>query len=90
MHTQTCPTHYVTNKHSGGEKKKKLNYTQFTVVTIQKGNPVLVICQTFFYGNSATFDSIKMKGKMEQSNHLPTHAHKTQTYWPSQANNKLI
>lgn len=27
---------------------------------------------------------------MEQSNHLHTHAHKTQTYWPSQANNKLI
>lgn len=27
---------------------------------------------------------------MEHGNHLHTHAHKTQTYWPSQANNKLI
>lgn len=27
---------------------------------------------------------------MEESKHLHTHAHKTQTYWPSQANNKLI
>lgn len=27
---------------------------------------------------------------MEHGNHLHTHVHKTQTYWPSQANNKLI
>lgn len=27
---------------------------------------------------------------MEASEHLRTHAHKTQTYWSSQANNKLI
>lgn len=31
-----------------------------------------------------------MKGKIKKSKHLHTHAHKTQTYWPSQANNKLI
>lgn len=29
-------------------------------------------------------------GKLKENNFAHTHAHRTQTYWPSQANNKLI
>lgn len=80
------PAHLINWIQAHSVTYKHIVNAPFTFFSIHKG--LLAAGNVFDILCCLQFDY--KKGKMQQDNHLHTHAHKTQTYWPSQANNKLI